>query len=157
MHQDLLAVCGLLVCGLPPLSAPGLHTLLDTCIPPFVPPGSKEECVSPPLQTHLCVVTLLALVLQKTRLEALPIVSIKYCKVHHVSKSVFQIACKTDWLSLGSTGGTQNYFSNMRVCVCVCVCVCARAHMPHFYIDPSISVIFSILQSIFHVHQLYLV
>ena len=45
----------------------------------------------------------------------------------------------------------------LAMCVCVCVCVRVHAHMPHFYTDPSISVIFSILQSIFHVHQLYLV
>ena len=44
-----------------------------------------------------------------------------------------------------------------RIILAMCVCVYAHAHMPHFYIDPSISVIFSILQSIFHVHQLYLV
>ena len=119
-------MCGLLVCGLPPLSAPGLHTLLDTCIPPFVPPGSKEECVSPSLQTHLCIVTLLALVLQKTWLEALPIVSIKYCKVHHVSKNVFHLLAKlTDspWVVLE----VPRIILAMCVCVCVCVCVCARA------------------------------
>ena len=47
----------------------------------------------------------------------------------------------------------------LAMCVCVCVCVRARArtHTPHFYIGPSISAIFSILQSIFHVHQLFLI
>ena len=47
------------------------HTLLDTCISPFVPPGSKEECVSPSLQTHLSTVTLLPLVLQKITVRSL--------------------------------------------------------------------------------------